>query len=362
MARSTAAAHRTAAAAAGAVASRRARPAGTVALLVTLLAGLVASIGTAVTVGPADIPVSTVWAVVADRLGLADVDVPLLREHVVWRLRLPRVLGAAVVGAGLAAAGAVMQTVTRNPLADPYLLGVSSGASLGAVAVLVLGVGGGVAALTGGAFAGALAAFAVVAGVAGRRAALAPARVVLAGVAVAQLCGAATSFVIIWAADPHATQSITFWLSGSLARVDWTALAWAGPVLVAVLTLVAAHARALNAFAFGEDAASTLGVSVTRVRWLLLVGAALLTAVLVAVSGAVGFVGLILPHAARFLTGPDHRRLLPAVVLAGAIFLIWVDTAARTLFAPRELPVGVLTALLGVPAFVVLLHRRKGRD
>ncbi|SCL56529.1 iron complex transport system permease protein [Micromonospora citrea] len=343
-------------------APRSSHPAGTVALLVTLLAGLVGSISVAVALGPADIPVSTVWAVVTDRLGLAHADVPPLREHIVWRLRLPRVLGAGVVGAGLAAVGAVMQTVTRNPLADPYLLGVSSGASLGAVTVLVLGVGGGVAALTGGAFSGALAAFAVVALVAGRRAALAPTRVVLAGVAVAQLCGAATSFVIIWVANPHATQSITFWLSGSLARVDWAALAWAAPVLAAVLTLVAAYARALNAFAFGEDAAATLGVPVARVRWLLLVATALLTAALVAVSGAVGFVGLILPHAARFLTGADHRRLLPVVVLAGAIFLIWVDTAARTLFAPRELPVGVLTALLGVPAFVVLLRRRKVGD
>ncbi|MEO3781205.1 iron chelate uptake ABC transporter family permease subunit [Micromonospora sp. B11E3] len=328
-------------------------------LLVTLLAALIVSIGVTVTLGPADISVTTVWAVLADRLGLADADVPLLREHIVWQLRLPRVLGAAVLGGGLAAVGAVMQTVTRNPLADPYLLGVSSGASLGAVAVLVVGLGGGVAALTGGAFAGALAAFAVVVAVSGRRAALAPTRVVLAGVAVAQLCAAATSFVIVWVADPHATQSITFWLSGSLARVDWTALAWAAPVLAAVLILLAAHARALNAFAFGEDAAASLGVPVTRARWLLLVATALLTAALVAISGAVGFVGLILPHAARFLTGADHRRLLPVVVLGGAIFLVWVDTAARTLFAPRELPVGVLTALLGVPAFVVLLNRQR---
>ncbi|MEU4567949.1 iron chelate uptake ABC transporter family permease subunit [Micromonospora sp. NPDC023956] len=327
-----------------------------------LLVALVASISVAVTIGPADISVRTVWTVVGDRLGLVHSDVPLLREHIVWRLRLPRVLGAAAVGAGLAAVGAVMQTVTRNPLADPYLLGVSSGASLGAVAVLVVGLGGGMASLTGGALVGALAAFVAVIAVAGSRGALEPTRVVLAGVAVAQLCAAATSFVIIWVADPHATQSITFWLSGSLARVDWSALAWATPVLVAVLTLVAAYARLLNAFAFGEEAAATLGVPVGRVRWLLLVATALLTAVLVAISGAIGFVGLILPHAVRFLTGADHRRLLPAVVLAGAIFLVWVDTAARTLFAPRELPVGVLTALLGVPAFVVLLHRRRVRD
>ncbi|MFG2041904.1 FecCD family ABC transporter permease [Dactylosporangium sp. NPDC048998] len=329
------------------------------AAVLVLAAVLLLSVGTAVTFGPADLSQGTVWAVIADHLGLIHADVPLLRDHIVWELRLPRVLGAAVVGAGLASCGAVMQTVTRNPLADPYLLGVSSGASLGAVAVLVLGIGTGVMALSGGAFAGAIAAFALVIAAAGRKAVLRPTRVVLAGVALAQLCAALTSFVIIWVADPHATQSITFWLSGSLARADWTALAWAAPVLAVALTLLLLHARALNAFAFGEEAAATLGVDVGRVRWLLLITTALLTAVLVAVSGAIGFVGLILPHAARLLTGPDHRRLLPVVVLAGAIFLIWVDTAARTLFEPRELPAGVLTALLGVPAFVVLLRRRE---
>lgn len=340
---------------------RSGRAVGFVALLVALAAVLVISIGAAVTIGPADLSLGTVWTVIGDHLGLLHGDVPLLRDHIVWELRLPRVLGAAVVGAGLAGVGTVMQTVTRNALADPYLLGVSSGASLGAVLIIVVGLGSGLVALSGGAFAGALAAFAVVIAVASRRAGLAPTRMILAGVAVGQLGGALTSFVIIWVADPHATQSITFWLSGSLARVDWTALGWAFPVLVAVLAIMMAHARALNAFAFGEEAAATLGVRVVRVRWTLLIATAFLTAVLVAISGAIGFVGLILPHAARFLTGVDHRRAIPVVILMGAIFLVWVDTAARTLFDPRELPVGVLTAVLGVPAFIVLMRRWEGR-
>jgi iron complex transport system permease protein len=334
------------------------RAGGTTPVLIFCTAGLVGSIGTAITVGPADLSLATVWTVIADHLGITRGDVPLLRDHIVWELRLPRVLGAAVVGAGLAAAGAVLQTVTRNPLADPYLLGVSSGASLGAVAVIVLGLGAGTAALAGGAFTGALLAFALVVTIAGREAGRAPTRVILAGVAVGQLCAALSSFVIIWVADPHATQSITFWLSGSLARADWTALAWAAPTLGVITTLILGYARSLNAFAFGEEAAATLGVDVGRTRWILLVATALLTAVLVAVSGAIGFVGLIIPHAVRLLTGPDHRRLLPVVILAGAIFMIWVDTAARTLFEPRELPVGVLTALFGVPAFLMLLRRR----
>jgi iron complex transport system permease protein len=337
------------------------RTAGTAAVTLVLMAGVLISVGAAVTVGPADLSIGTVWAVIGEHLGLVRADVSVLRDHIVWDLRLPRVLGAATVGAGLAAAGAIMQTVTRNPLADPYLLGVSSGAALGAVLVIVAGIGSGMVAVSGGAFAGALATFAVVVLLAGRRAALAPTRVVLTGVAVAQLCAACTSFVIIWVGDPHATQSITFWLSGSLAGSGWAELAWAVPVLVAVLLLIMMHARPLNAFAFGEEAAATLGVDVTRTRWLLLVATALLTAVLVGISGAIGFVGLILPHAARFLTGPDHRRLLPVVVPAGAIFLIWVDTAARTVFEPRELPVGVLTALLGVPCFLLLMRRREVR-
>ncbi|MDI6104766.1 iron chelate uptake ABC transporter family permease subunit [Actinoplanes sp. NEAU-A12] len=339
----------------------RVRTAGTAAITLTLVAGLLVSVGAAVTVGPADLSIGTVWAVIGEHLGLAQADVSVLRDHIVWDLRLPRVLAAAAVGAGLAAAGAVMQTVTRNPLADPYLLGVSSGAALGAVLVIVAGIGGGMVAVSGGAFAGALATFAVVVLIAGRRGALSPARVVLTGVAIAQLCAACTSFVIIWVGDPNATQSITFWLSGSLAGATWAKLAWAIPALAAVLLLVLTQARTLNAFAFGEEAAATLGVDVTRTRWLLLIATALLTAVLVAISGAIGFVGLILPHAARFLAGPDHRRLLPVVVPAGAIFLIWVDTAARTVFEPRELPVGVLTALLGVPAFLMLLRRREVR-
>lgn len=330
-------------------------------LLGALSAVLILSVVVTVTVGPAELPNRTVFAVVADHLGLGDSGVSLMRDHIVWELRLPRVLTAAVVGAGLALVGAVMQTVTRNPMADPYLLGVSSGASLGAVLVIVVGLGSGVWALSTGAFAGALGTFALVLTVAHRRGRLAPTRMVLAGVAIGQLCAAITSLVIIWVGDPHATQEITFWLSGSLARASWTGLAYAAGALALVLATYLWHARTLNAFAFGSDAAATLGVDVHRVRWVLLVCGALLTGTLVAVSGAIGFVGLILPHAVRFLTGPDHRRVLPLTAMAGAVFVIWVDTAARSVFDPRELPVGVITALLGVPAFVALMIRREVR-
>lgn len=322
---------------------------------------LAASLVAAVTIGPADLTPAEVWRVAFDHVGGPDSGEPVLRDHIVWELRLPRVLLAAVVGAGLAAIGAIMQTLTRNPLADPYLLGISSGASLGAVMVLVVGVGSGMIALSIGAFAGAMAAFALVLLFGRSRGRLTPTRMVLAGVAIAQACGAATSFVIIWVNDPHATQSVTYWLSGSLSGARWASVALAAGVLIGVLVLCTWYGPALDAFAFGEDAAATLGIDVNRLRWTLLVAAALLTGTLVALSGAIGFAGLILPHAVRFVVGPGHRRVLPAAALVGAIFLIWVDTGARTVFAPRELPVGVLTAVVGVPAFVILLRRAEVR-
>lgn len=322
---------------------------------------LVASGVVAVTIGPADLSVADVWRIVLDHLGGPESGEPLLRDHIVWQLRLPRVLLAGIVGAGLAVIGAVMQTLTRNPLADPYLLGISSGASLGAVMVLVAGIGAGVGALSLGAFVGATGAFALVLMFGRSRGRLTPTRMVLAGVAVGQACAAATTIVILWVNDPHATQSVTYWLSGSLSGARWTAVLLGLGVLAGVLALSIGYGRALDAFAFGEDAASSLGIDVDRLRWVLLVATALLTGTLVALSGAIGFVGLILPHAVRFVVGPSHHRVLPAAALVGAVFLIWVDTLARTVFAPRELPVGVLTAVIGVPAFIALLRRAEIR-
>ncbi|MGE3619724.1 MAG: FecCD family ABC transporter permease [Acidimicrobiia bacterium] len=327
----------------------------------TLAGAVAASIVVAITIGPADLSPGAVWRIIVDHLGGPESGQPLLRDHIVWELRFPRVLLAGMVGSGLTVVGAVMQTLTRNPLADPYLLGISSGASFGAVVVVVSGIGVTTVALSTGAFAGALAAFLLVLAVGQRAGRITPTRMVLAGVAVAQACSALTTLVILWVNEPHATQMITFWLSGSLAGADWGAVGLVAVVLVAVLGLCAWQGRALDALAFGEDAAASLGVDVVRLRWALLVATALLTAILVSFSGAIGFVGLVLPHAVRFLVGPGHRRVLPVAALAGAIFLIWVDTLARAAFAPRELPVGVLTALVGVPAFVALLRRREVR-
>lgn len=329
-----------------------------------LTAVLVVSALAAITIGAADIALDEVRAVVADHLGrFVGLDRPsgltLARDRIVWELRIPRVLGAGVVGAGLAVVGAVMQTLTRNPMADPYLLGVSSGATFGAVLVLVAGVATGVVALSVGAFLGAMGAFSLVLFIGGHAGRASPSTMVLAGIAVAQAINAAWWLIVFWVNDPHATHDVTFWLAGSLTIVRWPHVGIGAAVLAVCLLLIAASSRSLDALVFGDESAHSLGVDATRLRWLLFVVAAVLTGTLVAMSGAIGFVGLILPHMVRMVVGVGHRRVLPVVALVGAIMLIWVDTAARTLFAPRELPVGIFTAVIGVPVFVVLLRRSK---
>ena len=328
-------------------------------LVPLLLAGsalLVLSIGVAVTIGPANVSVPDVYRVILTHMGIGSSGVGRIQDGIVWELRLPRTLLAAVCGAGLALCGAIMQSLLRNPLADPFVLGISSGASTGAVLVAVLGVGGGALSLSTGAFAGALLSFVLVmllaAGAGGGND-----RVVLAGVAGTQLFSALTSFIVISSADAEQTRGVLFWLLGSLSGADWTDVVLCGSVALLGMVVCLFNTSALDAFTFGHDAAASLGVPVKWVRILLLVITALITASLVSAAGAIGFVGLVLPHAARFLVGARHRRLLPTTVVIGAIFMVWVDTIARTLFAPQERPVGVVTALIGVPAFALILFR-----
>ncbi|MFI7393016.1 MULTISPECIES: FecCD family ABC transporter permease [Streptomyces] len=321
---------------------------------------LCASVAVAVTIGPADIGVADVWSVIAAHLGAGTgaEGVSPIRDGIVWDLRLPRTLLAAVCGAGLAVCGAVLQSLLRNPLADPFVLGVSSGASTGAVLVVVLGVGGGALSVSGGAFIGAVCSFALVMLLSHSLGGTTD-RVVLAGVAAMQLFSALTSFVVMTAADAETTRGVLFWLLGSLGGAGWSDVRTGTAVLVPVLAVCLGYARTLDAFAFGQDAAAALGVRVARTRLVLLCATALLTAALVASAGAIGFVGLVLPHAVRALTGPGHARLLPVCALAGAVFLVWVDTLARTVLAPQEVPVGVVTSLIGVPAFVLVLYRTR---
>ncbi len=323
---------------------------------VVLTAVLLASITLAVTFGPATITPLDVWSSILHHLGIGESPLSPLRDSIVWDLRLPRVLTAGAVGAGLALAGVVMQSITRNPLADPYLLGLSSGASLGAVAVLLLGSA---LLLPFAAFLGAVVALAATLLLAGAFGRITPGRTVLAGIAVSALAGAITSLIIFWTVTGDSYREILAWLLGSLAGARWSAAGIAVAAILVAGVPIMLSGRVLDAFAFGDTSAATLGVNVPATRWTMLTASALLTGAMVSVSGAIGFVGLILPHAVRLLVGPRHRLLLPLSALVGASFLIWADTAARSLFDPRELPVGIVTAIIGAPVFAALLARKK---
>ena len=317
----------------------------------------------AVGLGTVWISPATTLRLLAWKLGLAGLpaDVPSSAAVILFELRIPRALLAVVVGAALAASGAVFQALFRNPMADPAIIGVSSGAALGAIAVIILG--GGV--LAGGlgvpaaAFAGALAVSFLVYRLARIGPAVQVATLLLAGIAVAAVISAVISLVMAFAGQE--IRSIYFWLLGGLAGRGWGALATSAPLVAVGAVLALTTVRDLNLMALGEERAAQLGVETERFKRRSLATGALLAAAAVSVAGVIGFVGLMTPHILRLVLGADHRRLVPASILGGAAFMVLADLAARTVRAPEEIPVGAVTALLGGPFFLYLLRReRKG--
>lgn len=282
-------------------------------------------------------------------------------DTIVWRIRLPRVALAAMVGASLALAGVAYQGIFRNPLADPYLLGVASGAGLGAAASIVLGGGLPLLRALGvplSAFAAALGVVALVVLLARRGGRVPTLHLILAGVVLGSSCTAATSLLMLLQREQAA--GVLAWLLGSLAHASWDRVAVLAPLLAMSAGTLALAGRALNLLQLGDEQAAQLGLPVERIKLGLIAVATLATAAAVSVSGVIGFVGLITPHAARLALGPDHRTLVPMAALLGAIFLILADLLARTLIAPAELPIGVVTALVGGPLFLWLLRRGEG--
>lgn len=323
------------------------------------LVALVVSILFSITLGPLSVSMSDAWRVVAFKLGLSSTPegVTLLEQNAIWELRMPRALLAAVAGAALAICGAVLQSLLRNGLADPYLLGISSGASAGAVVVVLTASTAASFVMATGAFAGALAAFSLVlllAWAAGNG----NHNIILAGVAITQLFSALTSFLIMFSADANTTRGVLFWMLGSLASSSWQTIALSAAIFAVSFVVLFCHSTALDAFTFGADSAASLGIDVKRVRMVVISVASLLAATIVSSSGAIGFVGLVLPHAARLIVGTGHRRVLPVSAALGAILLVWVDALGRTVAAPVEIPVGVITALVGVPLFIALLVKQ----
>ncbi|MDO5677012.1 MAG: iron ABC transporter permease [Propionibacteriaceae bacterium] len=324
-----------------------------------LILGLVIAAG--IGIGPVGIAPGDILAVFAHQLFGAHLPDGTPGLHtIVWDIRTPRVLLGVSVGAGLALAGVMLQSMVRNVLADPYGLGISSGASLGTAAALLFGVGVGLGnyALQGSAFIGALGAALLVVAIARAAGRLTPVRVLLAGVAVGYALSAATSFLVFASDSAEGARSIMFWLLGSLGLANWN-----GALLVIIATVALAlialvlGGRHLDALAVGDDTALTLGIDPDRLRLLLLVGSCLLVGVIVAMSGAIGFVGLVVPHLARRLVGAAHRAAAPVAALLGAILLVCADIAARTLLAPQEIPIGIITALVGAPFLLVLVRR-----
>ncbi|WPN49362.1 MULTISPECIES: FecCD family ABC transporter permease [unclassified Pseudomonas] len=324
-------------------------------LLIAVIAG--------VAIGETAIAPGVVFEVLANKLWAAGYVLDPIDEGIVWNYRLTRALVAAACGAGLATCGVILQSLLRNPLADPYLLGICAGASTGAVLVALLGVGAGMVSLSAGAFSGAVTAFALVillARVSGRSSGTG--QIILAGIAGSQLFNALTAFLITKSASSEQARGIMFWLLGNLSGVRWPSVGLAVPVAVAGLVVCLWHRRALDAFTFGVDSAASLGIPVRRVQFLLIGCAALVTAVIVSIVGSIGFVGLVIPHAARLLLGTGHARLLPASALGGAVFLIAADVLSRTLIKGQVIPVGVITALVGAPVFaLILIGRRNAR-
>lgn len=289
---------------------------------------------------------------------MSDGSLTPLQDQAVWQFRLPRALLAGLAGAGLALAGALMQVTVRNALAEPYILGVSSGASVGAVLVIVLGSAalGGLS-LNIAAFVGALLACVCVAALARKDGELSPTRMILAGVALGTLFSAITSYLTI-STDAQNVVSVLFFLLGSVSAATMPSLI--GPAIALAISCAAAAvlARPLNALMTGDESAASLGIQPARLRGLLLVIASLLTGCVVSVAGGIGFVGLVIPHVARIAVGADHRRMLPVTVLGGAFFLMTADLLARTVAAPTEIPLGILTAFVGAPFFLWLMRRR----
>ncbi|MFJ4085176.1 FecCD family ABC transporter permease [Pseudomonas psychrophila] len=323
-----------------------------VALLLAVLAG--------VAIGETPIAPGVVLQVLANKLWAAGYVLDPIDEGIVWNYRLTRALVAAACGAGLATCGVVLQSLLRNPLADPYLLGISAGASTGAVLVAVLGLGAGAVSLSAGAFAGAIAAFALVillARISGPTGA--STQIILAGIAGSQLFNAITAFLITKSASSEQARGIMFWLLGNLSGVRWSSVVLAVPVALLGLVVCIWHRRALDAFTFGADSAASLGIPVRRVQLLLISCAALVTAVMVSIVGSIGFVGLVIPHAVRLLSGTGHGRLVPVSALGGALFLIAADILSRTLIKGQVIPVGVVTALIGAPVFALILFSRR---
>lgn len=334
-------------------------------IIFTLLIILIFSIGLFTTIGTAKVSVLDIFKIITSKIPIFNdyIDISNIADSsisIIWNLRLPRVLLGVIIGASLSVAGATFQGMFKNPMADPYVIGISSGAALGAALSIVYKIEINIiniSSITIFAFIGALLAVFTVYNIARIKNKVPVTTLLLAGVAVGQFLTAIMSFMMIL--SDRDMVRITYWTLGSLAGKGWEpVLAIALPSIIAII-VISFFARDLNILLTGEESAQSLGVDVEKTKTYILLLGTFITAIAVSVSGIIGFVGLIIPHIVRLLIGPDHRILLPASALLGSIFMIFADTLARTLISPIEIPVGIITALFGGPFFIYLLRSKK---
>lgn len=339
-------------------------------LYIMVCAGLLVLLGIslllAVAIGSTKIPISEVYSVIVYELfGIGDASISGLGpvHDVVWLIRLPRLVLAIAVGMGLSVCGVVMQAIVRNPMADPYVLGISSGASLGATMAIMIGIGAslgtqavGVCACVG-AFGISILVMAV-ASIGGRASSI---KLILSGMALSSLCSSFSSFIIYYANDKEGMISITYWLMGSLAGANWNMNAFILPFILCITLFFWSQYRTMNMMLLGDEVAVTLGTDLHQWRILYLVLSSAMIGFIVYASGMIGFVGLVIPHLMRMLFGTDHRRLLPVSALVGSIYLLWADVLSRIVIHGTELPIGILTSMIGAPCFIyMMVHKKYG--
>ncbi|WP_125153012.1 FecCD family ABC transporter permease [Clostridium rectalis] len=325
-------------------------------LFIIMIISMIVAVG----IGPVSIDFIDVWKVILYKLGFKIAGIAHLEnniERIVWYLRLPRVILSAIVGSGLAIAGVSIQSFTKNPLSDPYILGISSGASTGAVAAVLTGVFNifGIFAMPMGAFIGSLVAITFVYTLSRTKEGILPIRLILTGLAVSSIFSAFTNYLIYSSNNESGIRNAVFWMMGGLSGSKWIYIPVPLVVLIISIIVLFSLSNGLNTMLIGEQTAIVLGINIKFIRSIVVLLCALLTGTLVAISGSIGFVGLIVPHITRNFVGSDHRKVIPISSLLGALLIIWADVVARVIVSPEELPIGIVTALTGGPFFIWLL-------
>ncbi|MGX5174802.1 FecCD family ABC transporter permease [Aliikangiella sp. IMCC44653] len=329
-------------------------------IILFLVCLLLVSLITASGIGSVNLTASQVFdALLGCELNQLDCSVNQITTQIVWEIRLPRIFMALITGAGLSVTGAILQSVTRNPLADPYLFGISSGASLGAVVVMSV-ISAGTVSITAGALVGGIFSVFLMLTLAGKSAVNVE-RLLLSGVAVSFMLSAFTSLILYYS-EPETAATLLFWMMGSFSNSQWSELPLPTLVLVLGFVLFFIYRRWLVAIQAGDESAQTLGIPVNQLRLMMLIVCAIITAVLVAHVGGIGFVGLMIPHIARYIVGPQIHKILLVTFILGATFMIWVDVIARSLLQHQVLPVGIVTSALGSFFFFIILKHRSRSD